>query len=93
MLPWLSCERFCKCASLKLDGDVPWYKNLGYVFHYLLCFPCRRYCSQVTVIDKALCKCGDADDCSTMEDCQKEMSPECRGRIEAALKDETGTDN
>lgn len=54
MLSWLSCRKFCECASKKLDAEVRWYQLPGYYFHYMICLTCRRYKSQIELIDKAL---------------------------------------
>ena len=59
MFSWLSCENFCQRASLSCDGELKWYKRPGYLFHYILCFSCRRYRSQVDVVNKTICGCRE----------------------------------
>jgi hypothetical protein len=55
MFSWLSCKKFCQCASERFDRKLKWYQVPRYVFHYCICFACRRYVSQLETIEKA---CG-----------------------------------
>ncbi len=59
LFSWLTCENFCQCASRRRDGDLKWYDRPGYVLHYLMCFSCRRYRSQIDLIDDTISGCRE----------------------------------
>ena len=39
---WFSCERYSERASCKLDNALTFRDQLGYRFHYLICYTCRQ---------------------------------------------------
>ncbi len=56
----ISCQRYAKLASQRIDADLKWYEKPGFFFHHLICTVCRRFRRQIMLIDRASRELGQS---------------------------------
>ena len=50
----ITCRRAAELISWDLDASLPFHQRAGLGFHTLLCGACRRFRSQLEVVDEAV---------------------------------------
>ena len=83
MWSWMSCEKFAEDSSKERDCKLCLYEKIRNVFHYCICFSCRRFKKQISFLD---CMCSKyADDIGCPD---QELSQEAKDRITSKLSSE-----
>jgi len=86
----LNCRQVSRLVSQSMDTRLRWYQRLGMRFHLLYCVWCRRYASQLRILQKA-CSQLDAEHESgsvPTHTLSSEARDNIRARLHAAVKDE-----
>lgn len=80
---FFSCKRYSEICSKKRDQDVCLLEKAQYLFHHILCFTCRRFNSQLTVLDNIL-KSWKEHDCPF----SAKMSDQAKNKISELINQE-----
>lgn len=56
IMKFISCREYTKLASKLKDDKLTTLEKLQYRFHHALCFTCRRYARQISILEKACSK-------------------------------------
>ena len=86
----LNCRQVSRLVSQSMDTRLRWYQWLGMRFHLLYCVWCRRYASQIRILQKA-CSHLDGEhesDSAPSHKLSAEAKENIRARLQAAVKDE-----
>jgi hypothetical protein len=75
------CEEYAKRASTCCDGKLCLFQRAAHFFHHCLCFTCRRFSSQISIID---CACKKVLNEKPSKECC--MSGEAKERIKKKLE-------
>ena len=78
---FISCEKYAKLASRKVDTHLHWYEQPGFFFHHLLCTVCRRFKRQIELIDMAAARVDQMSHCN----CSEVLSDERKEKIKSEI--------
>jgi hypothetical protein len=75
------CEEYAKRTSNCCDGRLCLFQKIAHFFHHCLCFTCRRFSSQLSIVD---CACKKVLNDKPTDSCC--MSKEAKERIKKNLE-------
>ena len=77
-----SCKETARLLSESMETRLSLGRRLSLRFHLMMCRLCRRHAKQQRALDRTLRMLSDLPE----EELPGNLSPEARGRIEAALR-------